>query len=67
VIGDQLVVRVSDSGRWRVPTLPTDRGRGISFMRELMSDVEIRETAGGTEVTLRRRLPELLPAESTRV
>ena len=28
-LGDgELVVRVSDSGRWREPSLPTDRGRG---------------------------------------
>jgi PAS domain S-box-containing protein len=52
---DELVVHVGDSGRWREPAVPTDRGRGISFMREFMSDVEIRETATGTRVTLRRR------------
>jgi PAS domain S-box-containing protein len=56
VTGDELVVRVSDSGRWREQSLPTDRGRGLFFMRELMSHVEIREGDGGTEVVLRRGL-----------
>jgi PAS domain S-box-containing protein len=57
VHGEELVVRVSDSGRWREQTGPTDRGRGLSFMRRLMSDVEIVESDGGTEVLLRRGLP----------
>jgi anti-sigma regulatory factor (Ser/Thr protein kinase) len=56
VDGDELVIRISDSGRWREQTSPTDRGRGLFFMRELMSDVEIREGDGGTEVVLRRGL-----------
>lgn len=37
----------------------------LSFMREFMSDVEIRETATGTQVTLRRRLSAPLAAPNT--
>jgi anti-sigma regulatory factor (Ser/Thr protein kinase) len=57
VEGDELVVLVSDSGEWREPSRPTERGRGVPFMRELMSEVVVRKGASGTEVTLRRRLP----------
>jgi PAS domain S-box-containing protein len=56
VDADELVIRIFDSGRWREQSLPTDRGRGLFFMRELMSDVEIRERDEGTEVVLRRGL-----------
>jgi len=57
VVDGELVIRVADSGRWRDQSLPTDRGRGLSFMRQLMSGVEILEGNGGTEVVLRRALP----------
>jgi anti-sigma regulatory factor (Ser/Thr protein kinase) len=50
----EVVIRVSDSGRWREQSLPTDRGRGLAFMRRLMSDVVIVERDEGTEVVLRR-------------
>jgi PAS domain S-box-containing protein len=56
VDGEELVVRIFDSGRWREPSLWTDRGRGLFFMGELMSNVEIREGDAGTEVVLRRGL-----------
>jgi hypothetical protein len=56
VVDGELVIRVADSGRWRDQSLPTDRGRGLSFMRQLMSDVQILEGNGGTEVVLRRVL-----------
>jgi anti-sigma regulatory factor (Ser/Thr protein kinase) len=56
-LGDgELVVRVSDSGRWCEPSLPTDRGRGLAFMRKLVSDVEVVESDGGTAVVLRQDL-----------
>jgi PAS domain S-box-containing protein len=51
-----LVIRVSDTGRWREPSLPTERGRGLSFMRRLMSDVEVHDNERGTEIVLRRNL-----------
>lgn len=53
----ELVIRISDSGHWREPTFPTDRGRGLTFMRRFMSEVEIIESDEGTEVILRRGLP----------
>ena len=53
----ELMIRISDSGHWREQTFPTDRGRGLTFMREFMSEVEIVESDDGTEVILRRGLP----------
>lgn len=57
VADGQLVIRVSDSGRWRQPSLPSERGRGLPFMRKLVSDVEVVESDGGTAVVLRQALP----------
>lgn len=52
----ELVIRVSDSGSWREPLLPSARGRGLTFMRQLVSDVEVVESDGGTAVVLRQAL-----------
>ena len=62
VEGNDLIVLVSDSGAWREPDLPTRRGRGLPFMRELMSEVVVRKGVSGTEVTLRRRLRSRVPS-----
>jgi PAS domain S-box-containing protein len=55
--GDELVIRVSDSGRWREQVEKGSRGRGLSLMRSLMGDVQIVENDAGTEVVLRCGLP----------
>ena len=52
----ELVIRVSDSGRWRGPSLLSRRGRGLAFMRGLVSDVEVVESGRGTDVVLRQHL-----------
>ena len=57
VSGDELVIRVSDSGRWREQVEAGSRGRGLSLMQSLMGDVQIVESDAGTEVVLRRGLP----------
>jgi anti-sigma regulatory factor (Ser/Thr protein kinase) len=54
---DELVIRVSDSGRWREQVERGTRGRGLDFMRKLMADVQIYENDDGTQVVLRRPLP----------
>jgi serine phosphatase RsbU (regulator of sigma subunit)/anti-sigma regulatory factor (Ser/Thr protein kinase) len=51
----QIRFTIRDRGRWRPPR-GENRGRGLPLMRALMDDVEIRETAGGTEVELVRML-----------
>jgi serine phosphatase RsbU (regulator of sigma subunit)/anti-sigma regulatory factor (Ser/Thr protein kinase)/CHASE1-domain containing sensor protein len=55
----EVVVRVSDEGAWREPTVPTeDRGRGLTVMRAVMDDVELVPGRNGTVVTMRRSLPD---------
>jgi serine/threonine-protein kinase RsbW len=53
--GDEVVVRVTDRGRWRPATSAPERGRGLLIARALVDDVVV-ETGEGTSVLLRRRL-----------
>ena len=53
--GDEVVVRVTDGGRWRPPTDSAERGRGLLIARALVDDVVV-ESGDGTSVQLRRRL-----------
>ncbi|MBW4701049.1 SpoIIE family protein phosphatase [Micromonospora sp. RL09-050-HVF-A] len=55
--GADLFVTVADSGRWKVPEIDHDRGRGINLMRALMAHVDIRTTDAGTTVELHTRIP----------
>ncbi|MDQ3933094.1 MAG: SpoIIE family protein phosphatase [Actinomycetota bacterium] len=48
-------ITVSDAGRWRQGR-GDERGRGLDLMRALTDEVDVRATAAGTEVRLRRRL-----------
>jgi serine phosphatase RsbU (regulator of sigma subunit)/anti-sigma regulatory factor (Ser/Thr protein kinase) len=63
--GATLRATIGDQGRWIDPTVNEDRGRGISIMEALM-DVDVRRTAGGTEVVLERRLHRRIAAEPVR-
>ena len=53
---DELEITIEDRGAWRPPTVDPLRGRGIQIMRAAMSDAVIEHAAGGTRVTLTRRL-----------
>jgi anti-sigma regulatory factor (Ser/Thr protein kinase) len=53
--GQEVVVRVTDRGRWRPATSSSERGRGLLIARALVDDVVV-ETGDGTSVQLRRRL-----------
>jgi anti-sigma regulatory factor (Ser/Thr protein kinase)/putative methionine-R-sulfoxide reductase with GAF domain len=55
VDGAEVYVRIIDTGRWR-PERTGDHGRGLILMRSLTDAVDVANTAGGTTVTLRRRL-----------
>jgi GAF domain-containing protein/anti-sigma regulatory factor (Ser/Thr protein kinase) len=55
VADDDLHIVVRDFGSWRPPR-GQNRGRGTLLMQELMDAFEVRTTAEGTEVRLRRRL-----------
>jgi serine phosphatase RsbU (regulator of sigma subunit)/anti-sigma regulatory factor (Ser/Thr protein kinase) len=52
---DELVITVSDHGRWRSTVSSHERGRGLLIMRALMDQVLVEESTG-TTVVLRRRL-----------
>jgi PAS domain S-box-containing protein len=62
LLDGELLIRVRDDGGWREPAERTDRGFGLRFMRGLMDTVDVGSTAEGTEVVLRRRLREAVPA-----
>jgi anti-sigma regulatory factor (Ser/Thr protein kinase) len=50
-----VIVVVRDSGRWRDPR-GDHRGRGLRIIESSMDGVDIRQTDGGTEIEMRRRL-----------
>jgi anti-sigma regulatory factor (Ser/Thr protein kinase) len=47
-----VTIVISDHGRWREPTSPSDRGRGLAMMRAL-ADTTVTARAHGTTVTIR--------------
>lgn len=52
---DVIVIKVLDSGRWRTPR-GSDRGRGLRIIEQLMDAVDVRRTATGTTVQMRKAL-----------
>jgi anti-sigma regulatory factor (Ser/Thr protein kinase) len=62
--GGVLSIQVSDLGRWRVQKTGPNRGRGLSMMRAVMDEVQVRRRHDGTTVLMRlalgrRRRPAL--------
>ncbi|WP_410586444.1 SpoIIE family protein phosphatase [Amycolatopsis sp. lyj-23] len=55
---DQLHVTITDTGTWKPaqPSANSRRGRGMTLMRELVSEVSVHPTAGGTTVHLHARI-----------
>ena len=51
----QVRITIRDRGRWREPR-GENRGRGLPLMRTLMDQVDVRDTAGGTEIVLAKTL-----------
>lgn len=47
-----VTIVIQDHGRWRPPTAPGSRGRGLQLMRAL-ADTSVTTGPGGTTVTLR--------------
>ncbi|WP_067500342.1 SpoIIE family protein phosphatase [Actinoplanes sp. TFC3] len=54
-----LHLTVTDSGRWKTPEPAANphRGRGLTLMRALMSEVTVTTGAAGTVVGLQARIP----------
>lgn len=61
---DDVQITVRDSGRWR-PRRGLDRGRGLEIIEAFTDLVEVRRTAAGTEVEMRRTLASPLAGLST--
>jgi serine phosphatase RsbU (regulator of sigma subunit)/anti-sigma regulatory factor (Ser/Thr protein kinase) len=55
-IDDELILNVTDTGRWKSPVPTPARGRGIAMMDALADDVTIDRRPSGTSVTLRHTL-----------
>jgi serine phosphatase RsbU (regulator of sigma subunit)/anti-sigma regulatory factor (Ser/Thr protein kinase) len=51
--GGDVVIEVSDSGRWRRPR-GSRRGRGLRITRQLMDTVEVERASNGTTVRMRK-------------
>jgi PAS domain S-box-containing protein len=54
--GGSIDVRVRDTGHWRPPGDPGNRGRGLAIMRAVMDDVAIDPGRPGTSVHMSRTL-----------
>jgi serine phosphatase RsbU (regulator of sigma subunit)/anti-sigma regulatory factor (Ser/Thr protein kinase) len=52
---DEMVVQVTDQGRWREPSRSDERGRGLRIVELLVDDVAV-QPGDGTTVVLRRRV-----------
>jgi anti-sigma regulatory factor (Ser/Thr protein kinase) len=50
-----VTLSVRDTGRWRRPR-GTQRGRGLMMIEKSVDELDVRVTASGTEVLMRRRL-----------
>lgn len=57
VIGADLLVTVSDRGRWRPPRHLPDRGHGLKLIRATMREVTITAGEMGTTVEMRASTP----------
>jgi serine phosphatase RsbU (regulator of sigma subunit)/anti-sigma regulatory factor (Ser/Thr protein kinase) len=55
-IDDELILNVTDTGRWKTPVPTPTRGRGIAMMDALAERVTIDRRPTGTSVTLRHAL-----------
>lgn len=51
---NELELRVRDQGTWDDRPSSTLRGRGLDLIRELMGSLDVRRTADGTEIVMRR-------------
>jgi serine/threonine-protein kinase RsbW len=53
---DGVVIEVSDDGHWKLPADPPseDRGRGLTLIRSLVSDAQIKTGDRGTTVRIQQ-------------
>jgi anti-sigma regulatory factor (Ser/Thr protein kinase) len=53
VTGSDVLITVSDHGRWRPPSQAPDRGHGLKLIRATMREVEITASDFGTTIEMR--------------
>jgi PAS domain S-box-containing protein len=53
VTGSDVLITVSDHGRWRPPSQARDRGHGLKLIRATMREVEITANDLGTTIEMR--------------
>ena len=53
VTGSDVLITVSDHGRWRPPSQARDRGHGLKLIRATMREVEITASDSGTTIEMR--------------
>jgi serine phosphatase RsbU (regulator of sigma subunit)/anti-sigma regulatory factor (Ser/Thr protein kinase) len=51
-----VTIVVADSGDWRAPRAQ-DRGLGLKIIEGAMDEVEVRRSASGTEIVMRKQVP----------
>jgi serine phosphatase RsbU (regulator of sigma subunit)/anti-sigma regulatory factor (Ser/Thr protein kinase) len=55
-VNGDVILNVTDTGRWKAPEPSPERGRGLTMMEALADDVTIDRRSTGTSVTLRHKL-----------
>jgi PAS domain S-box-containing protein len=53
VTGSDVLITVSDHGRWQPPSQARDRGHGLKLIRATMREVEITASDSGTTIEMR--------------
>jgi serine phosphatase RsbU (regulator of sigma subunit)/anti-sigma regulatory factor (Ser/Thr protein kinase) len=61
-VDGNVIVNVTDTGRWRAPEPSPERGRGLAMMHALADDVTIDRRPTGTSVTLIHNVKRTLDA-----
>jgi serine phosphatase RsbU (regulator of sigma subunit)/anti-sigma regulatory factor (Ser/Thr protein kinase) len=60
VVDGILSMSVRDTGHWRHPSAPGDRGLGLRLIGELMDEIEVNRAPDGTEVRMSRRVSDVV-------
>jgi anti-sigma regulatory factor (Ser/Thr protein kinase) len=65
LVDGSVQLRVRDSGSWRSASSSSRRGRGLMLIENVMDDVVIARSHGGTELRMTRRLTDELEPQGT--
>jgi serine phosphatase RsbU (regulator of sigma subunit)/anti-sigma regulatory factor (Ser/Thr protein kinase) len=65
-VDGEVILNVTDTGRWKAPEPSSQRGRGLAMMQALADSVTIDRRPSGTSVTLRHTLKGNVDARPVR-